>query len=109
MIMQGTDAPLRKEIKMSVERNSVDQLVNIREQIAELKKEEAFLLKCMKINGAATYQGTDHYVTVSEVERETLDMKAVRKKLSPQFKRAHTKITTCLMVRVWNSDLKKVA
>jgi hypothetical protein len=39
-------------------------------------------------------------VTVTNAVRETLDMEAVREKLSPQFIRAHTKETFYTTVRV---------
>ena len=39
-------------------------------------------------------------IDVSETDRETLDMKAVRAKLSPQFITAHTNVTKVRALRV---------
>ena len=46
------------------------------------------------------YLGTEHYLAVSLSERRTLDMKAVRAKLTHQFITAHTQVTESLSVTV---------
>lgn len=45
------------------------------------------------------YEGIAYRVTISESVRETLDMDAVREKLSPQFIAAHTKSTPVITVK----------
>jgi hypothetical protein len=46
------------------------------------------------------FEGETFRVSVSLSQRETLDMEAVRKHLSPQFIRAHTQLTDVTTVRV---------
>ena len=50
--------------------------------------------------GAGAYEGEIFRVSVSVSTRETLDMEAVRNHLSPQFIRAHTKVSETTTVRV---------
>ena len=63
----------------------------------------------LKTQGVGTYNGTEHYITVSEAERNTLDMKAVRKKLSRQFISDNTKVTTYITAKIYGYTKKKVA
>lgn len=65
-------------------------------QLAQLKKLE----EALKASGPGVYTGTHYDATVSLSERETLDQAAVRAKLSPQFIRAHTKVTEVKTLRV---------
>ena len=51
------------------------------------------LIESLKAEGEGRYCGTEHYLTVSVSERATLDMSAVRKKLSRQFIASHTRVT----------------
>ena len=80
--------------------STIDQLGHLRAQLAELKRQEDELKAVLIENGVGAYEGDLFRATVSESERETLDMAAVREKLSPQFIRAHTRVTAVVTVRV---------
>ena len=80
--------------------STIDQLGHLRAQLAELKRQEDELKAVLVENGPGAYEGDLFRATVSESERETLDMVAVREKLSPQFIRAHTRVTPVTTVRV---------
>lgn len=78
----------------------IDRLGELKAKIAELQSEEK-ALKTEIINlGEGAHDGDLFRATVSFSERETLDMEAVREKLSPQFIRAHTNLTPVTTVRV---------
>jgi uncharacterized Zn finger protein len=89
--------------------NTVDKLAEIRAKIADLKKLETLLVNELKQSGTGTYDGTTHYAVVSEFSRETLDMDAVREKLSRQFIKAHTKVTEGLQIRLYGYSRKAAA
>jgi hypothetical protein len=80
--------------------NTIDRLGVVLAQKAELMAEEKLLKGVLVDNGVGAYEGDFYRATVSMSERETLDMKAVREKLSAQFIRAHTNVTEVTMVRV---------
>ena len=88
--------------------NQVDKLAKIRSQMDDLKKQEAEIVNSLKSQGTGTYEGTEHYAVVSEVTRKTLDMKAVRAKLSRQFIQANTNESTSIQLRLMGYS-KKVA
>ena len=71
--------------------NTVDQIAELSAQIADLNETKKALIESLKSEGEGRYCGTEHYLTVSVSERATLDMSAVRKKLSRQF--MHTRVT----------------
>ena len=79
----------------------VNKLAQVRAEIAHLKKVEAEYVRAMKESGSGTYKGDKHYVVISPVERKTLDLKAVRKKLSRQFISAHTNVTVGLCLQIF--------
>ena len=79
---------------------TIDRLGVVKAQIAALKREEDELKTVLIENGPGAYEGDLYRCTVSQTDRETLDMEAVRAKLSPQFIRAHTNVTPVTMVRV---------
>jgi hypothetical protein len=79
---------------------TIDRLGEIMAQIAELSKLERELKDVMIAAGIGAHDGELFRVTVSQYERETLDLAAVREKLSPQFLRAHTNVTPVTTVRV---------
>ena len=74
----------------------------------DLKKQEAEIVNSLKSQGTGTYEGTEHYAVVSEVTRKTLDMKAVRAKLSGQFIQDNTNESTSIQLRLMGYS-KKVA
>jgi hypothetical protein len=79
---------------------TIDALGEIKAQIAALEIKE----KALKANLAdlepGAYEGELFRVSISQTDRETLDMKAVRAKLSPQFIAAHTNVTPVRTVKV---------
>jgi N-methylhydantoinase B/oxoprolinase/acetone carboxylase alpha subunit len=80
--------------------SAIDRLGNVKAQIAALKKEEDTLKAVLIENGPGAYEGEIWRATVSVADRETLDMDAVREKLSVQFIRAHTNVAEVTTVRV---------
>jgi len=87
----------------------VDRIATLKARIAELSKEEKLLTAELKDMGADTYEGTEHYIVISEATRGVLDMKAVRKKLSRQFIKAHTTLKTSLSARVYGYSERRAA
>jgi len=80
--------------------NPIDALGAIKAQIAALEEREKELRDEVAAMGAGSHEGELFKVTVIMTERETLDMKAVRAKLSPQFITAHTRVTPVTTVKV---------
>lgn len=78
----------------------VDAMGLLAAKKANLELAEAVLRKQLLEHGPGIYEGDFFRASVVESVRETLDMKAVRKKLSPQFIRAHTKETEITTVKV---------
>ena len=78
----------------------IDALGHLRAQIAPLVAQEDALKAQLTEMGPGAYDGELFRVTVSVSQRETLDMKAVRAKLSPQFIAAHTKVSDVRSLRV---------
>jgi hypothetical protein len=79
---------------------TVDQLGAVKAQIAALTRTEKALKDALIASGKTEVDGTVFRATVSLSTRETLDMDAVREKLSPQFIVAHTNQTEVTTVRV---------
>jgi hypothetical protein len=79
---------------------AIDEIGRVDARIADLKKTRDNLADIIKSLGAGSYDGELFRATVSVSDRETLDMKAVREKLSPQFISAHTNVTTVVALRV---------
>jgi hypothetical protein len=65
-------------------------------ELARLKEMEAQL----KAHGNGRYKGAHYEAKVFAQERNTLDMAAVREKLSPQFITAHTTTTEVTILKV---------
>jgi cell division protein FtsB len=86
---------------------AIDQLGDLQAQIAELTTRAKAIKDEIKELGDGAYEGELFRVTVSTSERETLDMAAVREKLSPQFIRAHTNVTPVVTVRCVSRNGKK--
>ena len=78
----------------------VDQLGMVKAQIAELTRTETKLKERLVAIGIGAHDGNIFRATVSASDRETLDMDAVRAKLSPQFISAHTRVTPVITVKV---------
>ena len=82
----------------------IDELGAVKAKIAALIVEETKLKQQLvvyfKATGVKEFYGELFNATVSQFEQETLDMVAVRKKLSAQFIDAHTKKTPVIQVRV---------
>ena len=80
--------------------STIDQLGLIKAQLAGLKAQEEALRAVLIEQGPGAYEGELFRVTVSESERCTLDMAAVRAKLSRQFIQANTTVTPVVTVKV---------
>lgn len=80
--------------------STVDHLGVVKARIAGLKVEEDRLRAILVENGPGAYEGEFYRATVSESERHTLDMDAVRAKLSAKWIAAHTNTTEVTTVRV---------
>ena len=78
----------------------VDVLGEIKARVAELTAREAEVRAQLVKLGEGDYDGNMYRATVSMSEKHTLDMAAVREKLSPQFIMAHTNATPVTTVRV---------
>jgi len=78
----------------------IDRIVKLEAQIAGLKAAQQSLIADFKKAGAGKYKGNNGILTVSVSERKTLDMKAVKLKLSPQFISAHTKKQEVVSARI---------
>lgn len=91
---------LKTKLQSLTDITLVDQLGFIKAEIAHLQDQEKALKEQIIAQGFGTHHGQMYDVTVSPTTRETLDMEAVRAKLSPQFMRAHTNTTTYPTVRV---------
>ena len=87
----------------------VNELAEIKAEISKLAKREKELTNSLKASGAGTYSGDKHYVVISESDRETLDMKAVREKLTRQFIKAHTRVTKSMSARIYGYSQKMAA
>jgi hypothetical protein len=91
---------LKTQLQSLTDVNIVDQLGFIKAEIAHLQDQEKAIKEQIIAQGFGSYSGQMFDVTVSPSTRDTLDMEAVRAKLSPQFIRAHTNTTSFTTVRV---------
>ena len=74
--------------------STIDTLGELQVRIAKLETEAKALKAVLVEVGPGKYEGDKFKVVVTQAStRDTLDMKAVRAKLSPQFIAAHTTIT----------------
>ena len=94
--MKATEPILSEEQLIKV----IDALGDLKAEIANLEQIEAKLKKQIIDSGVRVFEGELFRVTVSVLERETLDMEAVRNKLSPQFIEAHTSVKEVTTLRV---------
>jgi hypothetical protein len=77
----------------------VDDLGHLQAQAADIAARMNEIKSQLVSAGVDAIEGDLFRVTVSHSERETLDMEAVREKLTPQFIRAHTRVTPVTTVR----------
>ena len=78
----------------------IDDFGLISAQIAELEAKKKLIREQLVVAlGLGAHEGTFYRVTISKSTRETLDMNAVREKLSRQFIQANTKETEVLTVK----------
>ena len=85
----------------------IDHWVSLKAQIAKLEEQEAALRGDIVAMGAGRHAGTLMDAVVSEYDRSTLDMEAVREKLTPQFIRAHTTTKPVSSVRLSAKDARR--
>jgi hypothetical protein len=78
----------------------IDDLGALKARIADLETQEKALKQALADLTPGAYEGDLFRLSVSESERETLDMKAVREHLSRQFIAAHTNVTSVRTLRV---------
>lgn len=80
---------------------NVDRLGFLAAQMAPYKDEYKALCDKMKAEcGDGEYEGNVFRAAIFTTDRETLDMEAVRAKLSPQFIRANTNVTPVTTCKV---------
>jgi len=87
----------------------IDDLGTLKARIADLETQEKALKQALADLTPGAYEGDLFRLSVSESERETLDMKAVREHLSRQFIAAHTNVTQVRTLRVAARSGKTVA
>jgi len=78
----------------------VDDIGLLKAQIAPLEAKLKAAQAKLKAHGDGRYEGTLWAATVSTSERSTLDMEAVREKLTHQFIAAHTRVSEVTVVKV---------
>lgn len=79
---------------------AVDEIGLLKAQIAPLEAKLKAAQAKLKEHGDGRYEGTLWAATVSTSERESLDLDAVREKLSRQFIAAHTRTSEVVTVKV---------
>jgi len=79
---------------------TIDALGELKAQIAALQTKEKELKKALGDLKPGAYEGELFRLSISETDRENLDMDAVREKLSPQFIAAHTNVIKVRALRV---------
>jgi hypothetical protein len=87
----------------------VDEYGTLCAQMAALKNKQADLKARLIAAGETPIEGALFRITVSTCIAETLDMEAVRAKLSPQFITAHTIKTERTTVRCTSRNARRTA
>jgi hypothetical protein len=87
----------------------IDDLGALKAKIAELEIAEKAMKAALIDLAPGAYEGDLYRLSISETERETLDMKAVREHLSRQFIQAHTNVTPVRTLRVAARSGKQLA
>jgi hypothetical protein len=88
---------------------TIDALGALKAQIAKLEIQEKALKASLADLAPGAYEGELFRLAISQSERATLDMDAVREKLSPQFIAAHTRVTEVRTLRVAARTGKELA
>lgn len=93
-----------KAVKQQEDANALAQAVDrvgvIKAQMSALQAEYDALKATFIAGGCPSYDGDIYRVQFVDTDRSTLDMKAVREKLSPQFIAAHTRVTHIVQMHV---------
>jgi hypothetical protein len=87
----------------------IDDLGTLKARIADLEAQEKALKQALADLGPGSYEGEIFRLSISESERATLDMAAVREHLSRQFIQSHTNVTPVRTLRVVARTGKAVA
>lgn len=88
---------------------TIDAFGELKAQMAELAIREKALKEALADLAPGAYEGDWYRLSISQAERETLDMAAVREKLSPQFIAAHTNVTPVRTLKVAARSGKRLA
>jgi hypothetical protein len=88
---------------------TIDALGDIKAQIAELQLKEKALKEALADLKPGAYEGELFRLSISVADRETLDMDAVREKLTRQFILAHTHVTEVRTLRLAARSGRKLA
>lgn len=87
----------------------VDQIGTLKADIAPLEQKLKKLQNILKDAGDGRYEGSLFDATVFTSLRTSLDMDAVRAKLSPQFIVAHTRETETVTIKITAKQLALAA
>jgi hypothetical protein len=79
---------------------AVDEIGVLKAAIAPLEQRLKAAQALLKAQGDGRYSGTLYDANVFTSERSTLDMAAVKEKLSVQFLTAHTSVTEVVTIKV---------
>jgi hypothetical protein len=101
----------RIDVLTSLPGDIVDQVSEVDRRISKLKEKREELRDCLIGMGPGVYPGEWFDAIVATTTRNTLNMKAVREKLSRQFVKSHTSITTypTVVIRKNKNTDEKVA
>ena len=79
---------------------TVDTLGKLKAKLAVLGAQESALKQALVDGGERAYQGTLFDATVTEAQRTTLDVEAVRKELGADWVARHSTVSGYVSVRV---------
>ena len=91
--------------------SAVNRIAELAATIAELGEEKSRLIAALKLAGEGTYEGSTHYVRVSEYERTSYKWEAIAKKLKPsrQLLAAHKEVITVKSASLKGYPAKRAA
>jgi len=90
----------KRQSKASRLAAAADRLGAIKIAIAQLEREQTEIKEMFIDHGLNQYDGETYRVTLTSTLRTTLDMKAVREKLSKAWQDAHSNTTHVMQMRV---------